>query len=126
MRALFTLLALAACNSDETLTAYADGVTVFALETLNGAPFTARATIDISEPGRVTGQAPCNRYFAAQTAPYPWFKLGPVGATKMACPDLNQEGAFLRALSQMTLSEIAGSTLILSNDAGQEMVFQAP
>jgi len=44
----------------------------------------------------------------------------------MACEKLNEETAFFSALSEMTLSEALGGTLILSNPDGREMVFQAP
>lgn len=43
----------------------------------------------------------------------------------MACPDLPLETAFLSALGEMTLAEAVGTTLILSNDAGRKMVFEA-
>jgi heat shock protein HslJ len=123
--ALAVLLA-AACQADETVTAYTDGTRVFTLQSIDGIPFGATATIDLSEAGKITGQAPCNRYFAAQSAPYPWFMAGPIGSTRMACPDLVSETTFFTALELMTLAEVVGDTLILSNDTKSEMVFQAP
>jgi len=48
-----------------------------------------------------------------------------IGATKMACPDLAAENLFFAALAEMTLSEVLGDTLLLSNDKGREMVFKA-
>ncbi len=114
-----------ACAADETLTAYGAADRVWVLESLDGEAFGARAEIRFGPDGAVTGQAPCNRFFATQSAPYPWFELGPIGATRMACPDLAQETAFLSALATMRLAEIAGSTLILSTEAGREMVFRA-
>ncbi len=120
------VLALMACQPDETVSGHTDGVTAFALQSIDGTAFMATATIDISQTGKISGRAPCNSYFATQTAPYPWFALGPIGSTKMACPDLSQEGQFLNTLGSMTLVEVVGNTLILSNDTGREMVFQAP
>jgi len=102
------------------------GPAVFNLVSIDGAPFGAEATIDLSEAGRIQGQAPCNQYFADQKTVYPWFEAGPIGATRMACDKLNEETAFFSALSEMTLSEALGDTLILSNPDGSEMVFQAP
>lgn len=55
-----------ACQADETVTAYLTGPAVFNLVSIDGAPFGAEATIDLSEAGRIQGQAPCNQYFADQ------------------------------------------------------------
>ena len=96
---------------------------MYALSELNGAAFPARATIGFPEEGKVVGDGPCNGYSAAQSAPYPWIALGPVAATKRACPDLEAEVAFFEALSRMTLIEVSGSALILSNDDGESLVF---
>ena len=77
-----------------------------------------------TQTGKISGQAPCNRYFATQSTPYPWFEAGPIGATRMACASLSADTVFFTALSDMTLAEVVGDTLILSNDKGREMVFQ--
>lgn len=114
---------LCACAADETISGYAGVGSAWQLTALDGAPWTASGTLEFPEAGRIAGQAPCNRYFATQTAPYPWFDSGPVGASRMACPDLDAETDFFAALEAMTLSEVTGNTLILSNDAGREMVF---
>ena len=45
--------------------------------------------------------------------------------TRMACDGLAAESHFLQALQDMTLSEVSGNTLILSNIAGREMLFTA-
>ncbi len=117
-------LALLGC-ADETVSGFAGDQTLFQLSSLDGAEFAATATIDIGTQGQVTGNAPCNSYNATQSAPYPWFELGPIAATRRACPELEAEAAFLTALGAMTLVEVAGNTLILSNTDGGEMVFQA-
>lgn len=87
--------ALAGCLEDETISGYGDHDREFRLIELDGAPFAARATIRFGEEGRVTGQAPCNRYFATQTLAYPWVNVENIGATRMACPDLDIEARFL-------------------------------
>ena len=107
------------------MSAYGGAANTWQLVEIDGNAFAARATLDLSEAGRITGRAPCNGYFADQTAPYPWFRAGPIGVTRRACPDLQQENAFLSALPEMTLAEVSGGTLILSNDAGRQMVFRA-
>lgn len=121
---LIALTLLAACK-DETISGYATEGTLWQLKSINGAAFSARATLTFPEPGKIAGQAPCNHYFGAQTAPYPWFEIDAVASTKMACPDLKLENQFLQALAKMSLSEATGNTLILSNDKGDEMVFKA-
>ncbi len=109
---------------DETASAFTEDTAPFALVEIDGAVFGARATIGFPEEGRAMGEAPCNRWSADQPAPYPWVDFGAIAATKRACVDLQAEGLFFSALSEMTLIEVAGATLILSNDAGREMVFR--
>ncbi len=82
---LVLALTLAACFEDETVTGYG-GDRLWTLVEMDGTAFNARATLRFGEDGKVSGQAPCNRYFSTQTAPYPWLDLGPIGATKMALP----------------------------------------
>lgn len=118
------LIGLTACQEDETISGYILSETEWALVEMGGAPFAAHATIAFPKAGKITGQAPCNRYFADQTAPYPWFEVGQIGATKMACPDLSAETEFFAGLARVTLSEVSGDTLILSTDDGFEMVFR--
>ena len=118
------LLATTACRGDETLRAYGAADRIWTLVELDGKPFTARASIEFPEAGKIAGQAPCNRYFADLTVPYPWFETGPIGATKMACPDLDAEAQFFEALDTMSLSEVLNNTLILSTPEGREMVFK--
>lgn len=122
---LLNLIALTACRADESLSQFADPEAEYHLIELDGAAFVARATIAFPTEGEVTGQAPCNRYFAAQSVPYPWFQVHNIGATRMACPELDAEAAFFAALEDMTLSEVLGDTLILTNEAGRKMVFVA-
>lgn len=121
--ALILIFAVSACFADETLSGYADRDATWVLQTIDNTPFPATATLQTPQQGTITGNAPCNRYSAAQKAPYPWFELGPILNTKRACPDLAAEGQFLTSLAQMTLAEVQGNILILSNDFGSEMTF---
>lgn len=128
MRYLFALLiplALSACKYDETISGYTDASAVWTLVELDGRPFTARATIAFPSKGKVAGQAPCNAFASTQTVPLPWFKLGPILSTKMACPDLVAEHNFFEALGAMTLAETLANTMILSTEDGREMVFKS-
>lgn len=118
-------LVLAGCRSDETVSAYGGADRLWTLVELDGAPFTKRATMSFPETEKIAGKAPCNSYSGTMSAPYPWFETGPLAVTRMACRDLAAEAEFFAALGEMTLSEVSGDTLILSNDAGREMVFNA-
>ena len=111
--------------ADETVSGYADPGATYVLTEIAGQAFEARASISFPEEGRALGEAPCNRWSAEQTAPYPWLTLGPIAATRRACTAMTEEQAFFDALATMTLVEVQGETLILSNEDGAEMVFRA-
>ena len=123
--AALAALSLAACRGDETVRAYGAADQVWTLSEIDGTPFDASATLTFPDAGRIAGAAPCNRYSADMTVPYPWFEAGPIAATRRACPELAAETAFLTALGQATLAEVAGETLILSNPEGLNMVFRS-
>lgn len=114
---------LAFKRDDETLAAYGASETNWKLFEIDGKPFAARATLGFADQGALSGQAPCNRYSGEQSAPYPWFTAEKIVTTRMACADMAAEAAYFQALAAMTLSEVAGGMLILSNDSGGEMVF---
>lgn len=114
------------CVTDESISGYADPTRVYVLQELDGELFDGRATISFPEEGQINGHAPCNSYFAQQTEFYPWFGVEAIGATRMACPELEAEAAFFAAIGAMTLAEVIGPTLILSNTDGRKMVFVAP
>jgi len=116
---------LAACLKDETVSGYTDADAVYFLETLDGSDFVATASISFPEAGSVRGRAPCNSYSASQSAPYPWLDLGPIAATRAACPELAAETVFFKALAGMSQIEAFGDLVILRNDAGQEMIFRS-
>ncbi len=122
---LCAVLTLGACKSDETISGHGGAGQVWTLQEIDDQAFTAQATLEFPEEGKISGQGPCNRFTTTQSVPYPWFEAGPIMATKMACRDLAAEQMFFSALAEMTLSEVANGTLILGNDAGREMIFTA-
>ncbi|MFD1809372.1 META domain-containing protein [Gemmobacter lanyuensis] len=63
--------------------------------------------------GRAAGQAPCNRWFATVEGTLPAFRLSGIGATRMACPDLAAETAFLATLSRVTRAQVQEGMLVL-------------
>lgn len=127
MRAALVIAALSLLGHcrDETVTGHGGAGTLWRLESIDGTPFPARATLAFPEEGSLAGEAPCNRYSGLQEAPYPWFAARRIVSTRRACPDLASETLYFAALAEMTLVEIAGPVLILSNDGGREMVFHA-
>jgi heat shock protein HslJ len=122
---LVVLVSITACRKDETVRAYGGADRIWTLKELDGASFPANATLTFPKEGEIAGEGPCNHYFGAMESPYPWFDAGPIGSTRMACPDLAVETIFLNALEAAALSEVAGDILILSNTDGLEMVFRA-
>lgn len=124
----FVFSGLSGClfeEPDETLFAYGAGARQWTLKRVNEAPFEALATLKFVPEGVVTGQAPCNAFSATQTAPYPWFAIKDVQVTRMACENAADEVMFFETLNSMTVSEVLGDVMILSNDAGQDMFFTA-
>jgi heat shock protein HslJ len=116
---------LSTCGKDESIAGFVEPDAVYTLTVLNDAPFPAQATIIFDRDGNVTGTGPCNSFRTRQTVPYPWFEIEPIASTRRACADLPYETAYFAALSEMRFAEVAGDVLILSNDDGAEMVFQA-
>jgi heat shock protein HslJ len=119
------LFGLGQCGKDETIAGYGASGQLWQLSEIDGTAFAATVTVTFPEPGKIGGNAPCNTYTGTMDAPYPWFEIGPLAVTRMACPDLEFETDFLAALAEMSVSEVSGDTMILSNDAGREMVFKA-
>lgn len=124
-RILLLLLALSACSAGQSVSKLADRTTEYVLVEIDGVPFAANATLRFPDAGKISGQAPCNSYFATQTVPYPWFGIEGVGATRMACPDLAAEAAYFGALEDMTQALVTNGRLTLSNSNGRRMVFEA-
>ncbi|MEP1329720.1 META domain-containing protein [Pseudophaeobacter sp.] len=114
---------LSGCVADESLSAYGGAGQSWVLKELDQATYGEMATLNLTTPGEISGQAPCNSYRAQQTAPYPWFEIKALATTRKACPALEQERTYLNALQSMSEAEIAGDVLILRNDSGQEMIF---
>jgi heat shock protein HslJ len=116
---------LTACLKDESVSGYAVPEAIYVLQELDAAAFTASASLQFPGRGQVTGKGPCNGFRATQTLPYPWIEIQDLVATKRACPDLTAEATYFAALQAMTLAEVLGPVLILSNDGGRKMVFRA-
>ncbi|MDJ0821501.1 MAG: META domain-containing protein [Paracoccaceae bacterium] len=119
---IFALL-IAACAEAEGTGGYDAPDVIWVLQSLDGAPFAADATLRFPALDRIAGEAPCNLYSGAQTGRYPAFRTGPILSTKRACPELAAEGQFFTALERMTRAEQSGETMLLSSEDGGQMVF---
>ena len=96
--------------------------TEWVLASVDGTAVDYTATLSLAEQGRITGQAPCNRYFADLTRQGTEFKLGMIGATRLACLQIKGEAEYFQALQAIdSVSETAGQ-LTLSG-GGRQMVF---
>lgn len=123
---LFILIILiSACRPDETISGQTNDQE-WVLQSIKGAQIDATITITFTTDGKVTGRAPCNAYFATQTAPLPWFELGPIGATKRACPNLKLESTYFQTLAMANVAEVTSDTLILSKDETALLTFKRP
>lgn len=122
---LAIVLALTMGGPDETLRRYGAAERVWHLVSLNGTPVETTATITFPRRYQITGQGPCNIYNSTNTTPYPWIALGPIVATKRACPELQIEAAFFRALSAASIVVIDGDSLTLSTEDATLMIFKA-
>ena len=121
---LILLSILSSCFKDETVSGQIKDNVDWVLATLNETPVPTHITIAFPKEGKITGQAPCNRYFGNQTLPLPWFEITALGATKMACSDLNLEAQYFGLLKKMTTAEITGDTLVLRSDTGDVLVYK--
>ena len=122
-RILIAGMFLAACQGD------APGISAetigrdWALVRMNGADAPAKVTMDLSEAGRAAGQAPCNRWFGGVEGTLPEFRLTGVGATRMACPDMQAESDFFAALDSVREARMEGDRLILAGEGGVQLEF---
>ncbi len=72
---------------------------------------------------KISGKAPCNRWFGTNAAALPTIAIEGIGATKMACPDLAAESAYFEALQAMQRAELDQDHLFLIGPEGRIMEF---
>jgi heat shock protein HslJ len=91
----------------------------WALKDLGGAETLAHvpATLVFQEAGKVSGNASCNRFFGQAKIEESSIKLGPLGATRMACSEaiMNQEARYLNALQAAERFEWKDPYLLLKS-----------
>ncbi|GAA6180246.1 MULTISPECIES: META domain-containing protein [unclassified Shimia] len=116
-------LGLASCGPTETVTQYGGDAYNWRLTELDGTSVDYDATLELSDGGNVDGAGPCNGFSGSQSKPYPWIAIQIDFVQEVYCSDIDDEELYLAALLEMTLVEVSGATMVLSNDAGREMVF---
>lgn len=99
----------------------ADLTGVWTLTAIDGAEVTFTTTLDLTEPGKLTGKAPCNNYSGRLNAEGDSFIPGPILSTKMACDGMAEEAAYLQALQMVDSVALEGDKLTLTGE--QELVF---
>jgi heat shock protein HslJ len=67
----------------------------------------------LAEGRKVQGSAGCNRMTGTYQLDGQKLKFGPLATTRMACPAMETETAFLKALEATTRYEVSGSSLTL-------------
>lgn len=129
---LLAVVALGSCQTEplaQTLPntpPSATQINEWMLTKIDGVAFGATASIDLGDPTRISGQAPCNRFFGQLSGTAPTFKAGPLVTTRMACDQLALEAEFLTALESMTSISQTARKVVLTNDAGRKMEFKLP
>jgi heat shock protein HslJ len=124
---LFAALALSACvvSADDTALSPDLSKMDWHLTEVDGKRPDWSATLNLGEPGRIVGQAPCNRYFGPLSRDGDSFKVGALAATEMACAHLEGEDTFFAILGGITKAAEQPGLLILTG-GGHEMRFDQP
>ena len=77
---------------------------------------TQREMIRFNDSTRsVNGKASCNSFFGSYTITGFEIKLGALGSTMMACPELEKERMMMKALETVNMWEVKGNRLLLKN-----------
>jgi heat shock protein HslJ len=81
---------------------------------------TASLFVRFEAEGRVAGHGGCNRFFGSYQITDGRISIGPLGATRMACPepDMNLETEFFQALEQARGFSRDGARLVFTDEQG--------
>lgn len=124
---LIAVFALSACvaTADETALAPDFSKMDWQLVEVDGKAPGWSATINLGEAGRISGQAPCNRYFGPVTRAGDSFVPGMIASTEMACLHMQGESEFFALLAGVTHAEQMPGMLVLKG-VGHQMRFVQP
>ncbi|MEO1306566.1 MAG: META domain-containing protein [Pseudomonadota bacterium] len=121
---ILSLFLLGQCGPDETISGYAGTGSRWDLVSLGEEAASGTITLEFPKTGRIAGTGPCRPSYVPQAAPYPWIEIRNLDAPPDDCAEITQQQRYLEALSAMTLSEVSGDALILTDETGREMIFQ--
>jgi heat shock protein HslJ len=78
----------------------------------------ASLNIRFEDDGKISGHGGCNSFFSSYTMNESAIDIGPVGATRMACPEpqLQLEQLFFNALENASTVEVRGARMRLADD----------
>ena len=78
-----------------------------------------RPTLSFADPGRISGNASCNRFGGAADLGDGTIKVGPLQTTRMACPaEVDaQEKAFLTAIQNANRLELVNGELVVYTES---------
>lgn len=80
-------------------------------------------TLDFApEEMRISGRSFCNRYMASYTLEASRLQLSPIGSTRMACPELEQEQRYFDLLSKVRGYRLEAEHLRLLDSTGSELL----
>ena len=124
LTAAFVLFAsVAAANDTARLSDVSN--TPWVLTMVDGEVPRYSATLSLAEPGKISGQAPCNRFSGPVARVDASFVVGDLGTTRMSCADLAGEAEFLALLAGIKEAEEMPGLLVLKGN-GHEMRFGQP
>ncbi len=83
-----------------------------------------KSTLILDKDGKIAGSGGCNRYFGGAETSGDALEIGPLGSTRMACPEpkMGQETRFMRALQSAKTFRIDNGTLVLSDAEGTDIL----
>lgn len=89
-------------------------------------PVAGQFSMTLLADGQLTGVGACNRLMGSYTSDEDRsLKIGPLASTRMACPDLKHEQAFVEALESATHYDMDGPMLLILSNGELRAVFQA-
>jgi putative lipoprotein len=83
-----------------------------------------QTTLEFADDGKIGGNGGCNRYFGSATITGQDIEIGPLGATRMMCPEsiMNQEMDFMQALAKVTRWEMRNGLLYMFADSDKAVL----
>lgn len=123
----FAVLPIAGCKpQDANVAQITLPGTLWSAERIAGdvIPSGIEITLNFGRDGRLHGSAGCNRYFSDYNLKTDALTLGPIGATRKLCPDLQMtaEKRFLAALGKVNSWAVKDGKLVLFG-TGAELTF---